>query len=111
MGEALRIFKLAQFAGCIDVDLRIAADAKASAALQIGFGGKNAVAEIGFGDSGKDPSPRRFPPSRRISVSLVCVAWIRHQRPSTATLSNSHSTGRFPLQAIQSSTSRICSAT
>ena len=40
----------------------------------------------------------------------MCVAWIRHQRSSTATLSSSHCTGRAPSDAMQSSTSFCCSA-
>ena len=47
---------------------------------------------------------------RASSSDVTCVAWISDQRASTANRSNSHSTGRWPDQAMQSSTSCVCSA-
>ena len=68
--------------------------------------GKNAIAEIRLGDRAQARRPRRLPPAGSVSASVMCVAWIRHQRRSTGAWSSSHSTGRAPDQATQSSTSR-----
>ena len=73
--------------------------------------GERAVAEIGFGDGAKPGDCAASRPMLSVSASVMCVAWIRHQRRSTSALASSHSTGRAPDQATQSSTSFICSAT
>ena len=44
------------------------------------------------------------------SSGVMCVACTRHQRSSTGAWFSSHCTGRWPLQAMQSSTSCVCSA-
>ena len=63
---------------------------------------EDAVAEIGFGDR-TEPATAPVAASPRVSASVMCVAWMRHQRRSTSALSSSHSTGRAPDQARQSS--------
>ena len=60
--------------------------------------------------SGQRPTTARDAAKATISPGVVWVAWIRHQRSSSAAFSSSHSTGRRPSAATQSSTSRTCSA-
>ena len=74
-------------------------------------GRESAVAEIGFRDRAETGDRARLSPSCEVSASVMWVAWMRHHAASTAALASSHSTGRAPDQATQSSTSRVCSAT
>ena len=60
---------------------------------------------------GKGRQRRRTGRCGEVSSAVMCVAWIRHQRSSTNAWSNRNSTGRIPVAAMQSSTSRCCSAT
>ena len=60
--------------------------------------------------SGQSPTTAPDAASARISCAVVWVAWITHQRGSSPALSRSHSTGRRPSAAMQSSTSFVCSA-
>ena len=59
---------------------------------------------------GQMPATARVAAAAAYSKGVMCVAWTRHQRSSTGTWSSSHCTGRWPLQAMQSSTSCVCSA-
>ena len=108
--QPLPVFQLPQLGGSVDLDVRIGADAEAAAGREIGGAVEDAVAERRFGQRAETDHRAARPPTPRSPPSVVWVAWITHQRSSSAALSSSHSTGRRPSAATQSSTSRICSA-
>ena len=59
---------------------------------------------------GQSPATAPLSANARVSAAVICVACTKHQRPSTSAFCSNHSTGRAPLQAKHSSTSRVCSA-
>ena len=60
---------------------------------------------------GHSTTPAPLAATASISAGVACVACTSCQRASSATCSASHSIGRRPVAATQSSTSAVCSAT
>ena len=111
MLQALRIFELAQFcrrhrSGCWN-RCRCRSGRRLS---RNDLAVEDAVAEAAFGERAQARDRAGIARARSVSSSVMCVAWIRHQRASIAALSSSHCTGRAPSAAMQSSTSLVCSA-
>lgn len=108
--QALRIFELPELAGEKISTLESEPTPYRPALFEKQRRREGAIAEISFGDRAEAGGRAARRAISRVSLSVMWVAWIRHQRLSTSALSGSHSTGRAPDHEMQSSTSFTCSA-
>ena len=99
-----------EFGGGVDVHVGIRADPETSAWRDERDRREDAVAQVGLRDGAQAHRRAAARQAGRFRVGVMCVAWIRHQRRRPAQWPSSHSTGRAPVAATQSSTSFTCSA-
>lgn len=84
MRKAQGVFELTQIVGSADQHIGIGADSQSAFAVEKDRRRKRCRPPPTFVSvTGQTPATAPLAAMRRVSSSFVCVAWIKHQRPST----------------------------